>query len=156
MSNQDNELTRVYGAGWKFPLTFDLQGPSTDQDINERSAVVMSTGADNVAQSLGILFQTQPGERIMRASYGCDMQSMVFENVSEGTLASLHSRISESVARYEPRAEGVTIDMQEDPQQAGSLRITVTYRLAGQTQQVSGTLNLLDGAGGGWDSWATL
>ncbi|QRR07653.1 GPW/gp25 family protein (plasmid) [Burkholderia sp. MS455] len=155
MDNQDNELVRLYGTGWKFPLTFDLPAPVVGQDIETRSAVVMSAGTDNVAQSLAMLFQTQPGERIMRAAYGCDMQSMVFENVSEATLASLHSRISESVARYEPRAEGVTIAMQEDARQAGTLRIELTYRLAGQTRQVSGSLNLSDGVDGGWNSWAT-
>lgn len=155
MSTQNDELTRLYGVGWRFPLAFDLKPPSAADRTAQSSALRMSAGADNVAQSLAMLFQTQPGERIMRSAYGCDMQSAVFANMSEGTLAALRSRIAESVARYEPRAEGVTIEVQEDTTQRGTLRIEVTYRLVGQTQQVSGRLNLLDGTDGGWGTWAT-
>ncbi|HCF3047452.1 GPW/gp25 family protein [Pseudomonas aeruginosa] len=154
MSIQDNELTQLYGAGWRFPLSFELK-PSSATGGTPSSAVVMSSGAENVAQSLALLFQTQPGERIMRSAYGCDLQSAVFANMSEGTLATLRSQIAESVARFEPRAEGVMVDVREDTTQRGTLRIEVTYRLAGQMQQVSGRLNLLDGMEGGLGTWAT-
>lgn len=151
MNNHDRELTRLYGAGWAFPLTFTLQGQNGE---HPRSSVAMSAGADNVAQSLRILFQTQPGERLMRPAYGCDMQSAVFANLSEGTLAALHNQIAESVARHEPRAEEVVITVEEDRAQPGVLRITVRYRLAGQKQQVTGQLNRMDGGEGGAGTWA--
>lgn len=149
MNKHDRELTRLYGAGWAFPLTF--LGPD---EAHPRSSVAMSAGADNVAQSLRILFQTQPGERLMRPAYGCDMQSAVFANLSEGTLAALHNQIAESVARHEPRAEEVVITVEEDRAQPGVLRITVRYRLAGQKQQVTGQLNRMDGGEGGAGTWA--
>lgn len=150
MNNHDRELTRLYGAGWAFPLTFSLLGPDGE---HPRSSVAMSAGADNVAQSLRILFQTQPGERLMRPAYGCDMQSAVFASLSEGTLAALHNQIAESVARHEPRAEDVLITVEEDRAHPGVLCITVRYRLAGQKQQVTGQLNRMDGLEGGTTTW---
>ncbi|CAI1560859.1 MULTISPECIES: GPW/gp25 family protein [Serratia] len=149
MNNHDKELTRLYGAGWEFPLRFNP--PSRDSPLD--STVAMSAGADNVAQSLKVLFQTQPGERIMRPEYGCDMQSAVFANLSEGTLAALRNRIAESVARHEPRAEDVAIVVEEDMSHQGMLCITVRYRLTGREQQMTGQLNRLDGMGGGAGAW---
>ncbi len=156
MNNQDNESTQLYGTGWGFPLTFDLKPSGAHAGGLAPSSLVMSSGAANVAQSLTLLFQTLPGERIMRSGYGCDMQSAVFANLSEGTLASLHHQIAESVARYEPRAEGVTVDVREDPTQWGTLRIGVHYRLMGRAQQVTGQLNVLDGMNDGGSAWVTL
>ncbi|MGJ3438312.1 hypothetical protein BSQ98_25620 [Serratia liquefaciens] len=148
MNEQSDKLTRLYGCGWQFPLRFHL-----DMSPSVKSSVAMSTDADNVAQSLALLFQTQPGERIMRPAYGCDMHSFMFANLSEGTLAALRNRIAESVARHEPRAEDVTIELQEVGRQWGSLRITVRYCLAGQPRQVSGQMQRLEGADGG-TTWA--
>jgi len=153
MNNQQNELTRLYGMGWGFPLRFALPPSSLGKEDHPPSTVKMSAGAANVAQSLALLFQTQPGERIMRPAYGCDMQSAMFSTLSEGTLTALHSRIVESVARHEPRAEEVVIEMLEDTKQRGMLRIAVRYRLAGVAQRVTGQVNVLEELEGG-TAWA--
>ncbi|RQQ47909.1 GPW/gp25 family protein [Burkholderia stagnalis] len=147
MSIQDTE-TALYGQGWKFPLTFTL--PRAGDPA--ASGVAMSAGAHNVEQSMRVLFQTQPGERIMRDAYGCDLQSAVFANLSEGTLAGLRRRILDSVARCEPRAEVLAIELQQDARREGWLRIEVTYRLAGQAQarRMSGALDMQNGTGGGF------
>ncbi|MBU3895418.1 GPW/gp25 family protein [Serratia rubidaea] len=149
-SSQDNALIRLYGAGWAFPLRFT---PPVHHGTATDSTVGMSAGADNVAQSLAMLFQTQPGERIMRPSYGCDLQSAVFMNIAEGALAALRHRIAESVARHEPRAQEVDVDVQADRTQAGTVHIVVNYRLAGLAQQLSGRLSLMDNPDGG-STWA--
>ncbi len=153
MSNQNEELIRLYGAGWRFPLRFEPKPVTDSTDGLAPSAVVMSAGGDNVAQSLAMLFQTQPGERIMRPGYGCDMQSLMFANLSESMLGALRNRIVESVAHHEPRAEQVEVVLQEDPTLRGRLHIAVKYHLAGQKQQVTGQLNLLESEGGG-SAWA--
>ncbi|KWI28417.1 GPW/gp25 family protein [Burkholderia stagnalis] len=153
MSDKDTEA-QLYGRGWKFPLTFRVPPDEDEQAIDPSKSlgVEMSSGADNVERSLRVLFQTQPGERIMRDAYGCDMQSAVFENVSEGMLSGLRRGILESVARNEPRAEVLTVDIQPDLNQPGLLCVNVAYRLAGQERmrQIAGTLGVQDGAGGGF------
>ncbi|MGP3144250.1 GPW/gp25 family protein [Serratia bockelmannii] len=152
MNNQHDELTQVFGEGWGFPLRFNLKPTSSNEKPGAASAVVMSAGAGNVAQSLALLFQTQPGERIMRASYGCDFQSAMFANLSDSMLVALRNRIAESVANHEPRAEGVTVDMEALLKPQGMLRVVVTYRLAGLEQRLQGHVNVLEGVeeGGVW------
>lgn len=155
MNDQDKELVTLYGKGWKFPLEFTMPSLSGNTDTVAFSSLVMSGGNDNVLQSLALLFQTQPGERIMRPALGCDLQSAVFSNMSEETLAALRNRIAECVARYEPRAQGVTVDVREDTTKQGVLRIEVTCRLAGQMQHITGQLNVMDGTDGGAGTWVT-
>lgn len=150
MSDQRDEFKQLYGTGWQFPIGFDTPDPG-----QSRSTLQMSAGTDNVAQSLSLLFQTQPGERIMLPYWGCDLHSTMFENMSEGALSALQSRISESVARYESRAEAVTVDVQQDTVQPGLLRIAVTYRLSGQIQQITGQINVFDSTEAGGGGWLT-
>ena len=145
MESLDTE-TAMYGQGWAFPPTFMLT------NSEDASCVAMSRGAANVEQSMRVLFQTQPGERIMRGEFGCDMQSIVFSNVSEAMLSGLRRRILDSVARCEPRAQVLDIGLQHDGEHDGFLRVDVTYRLAGQNQsrRVSGALDVRNGTGGGF------
>lgn len=144
MNDQNDPSAQLYGTGWKFPPEF--VAPVAEND----SCLKMSAGTENVAQSLSLLFQTQPGERIMLPAWGCDLQSAMFGSIAEGTLSALQSQIAESVARYEPRAVNVVVNVQEDSTQHSTVNIVVTYRLAGQTRQVSGRLNLFDISGAAW------
>ncbi|WMU75406.1 GPW/gp25 family protein (plasmid) [Enterobacter bugandensis] len=144
MNDQNNLSAKLYGTGWKFPPEFAV--PEAEND----SCLKMSAGTENVAQSLSLIFQTQPGERIMLPSWGGGLQSAMFGNIAEGTLSALQSQIAESVARYEPRAEDVVVNVQEDSTQHSTVNIVVTYRLSGQTRQVSGRLNLFDTSGAAW------
>ncbi|KAG0187717.1 hypothetical protein DFQ28_005937 [Apophysomyces sp. BC1034] len=126
----------VYGRGWSFPIQFETSG------------VKMAKDQDDIAQSLQILFSTQPGERIMRPDYGCDLQSIVFENISATLLAELQTRITDSMLRYEPRVavEDIVINYDEP----AMLRIQVAYRICGtdQVQRLSGQLDIGTGRGG--------
>ncbi|MFP3507266.1 GPW/gp25 family protein [Burkholderia sp. SIMBA_062] len=141
MLSNTGEEDRLYGRGWRFPLTFLPKG-----------GVEMSAGVKNVEQSLKMLFSTQPGERIMRSDYGCDMQSMVFANLSDGTLAALRTRVVESIARYEPRVRVTAVDCEEAPELEGLLRITVSYQLPDQSgaRRLSGVVDVRDGRGRGF------
>lgn len=130
----------LYGVGWAFPPRFARH--------QEGMAVDMAGGTEVVRRSMRILFMTQPGERIMRSDYGCDLQSSMFANISEDLLAGLRSQIGESLLRHEPRValESVTVDEGEP----NHLRVAVVYRLAGSTgaQRVIGSLDIADGRGG--------
>ncbi|MGI4857597.1 MAG: GPW/gp25 family protein [Janthinobacterium lividum] len=131
------EITgRVYGRGWQFPVAFTRAGVTLAQN-----------GEADVEQSLRVLFGTQPGERIMRPDFGCDLQSAVFENVSESLRADLRARIVDSVLRYETRAVIVDVDIAQDAVCPTRLRVRVTYRLRGAdtTRSLDGVVGDDDG-----------
>lgn len=114
------DLKGIYGCGWAFPVDFTVA-----------EGVVMATDQEDIAQSLQILFSTQPGERIMRADYGCDMQSFVFENISEPLLAEMRTRIADSLLRHEPRVAIEEVQITRDERHRTMLRISVGYQIRG-------------------------
>ncbi|WP_350307144.1 GPW/gp25 family protein [Photorhabdus viridis] len=136
----NNNLTKVYGRGWAFPPSFTLL-----------HGVQMAEGQEDVHQSLRILFSTQPGERIMRSDYGCDLQSYMFTNIREELLAQVKTTINDAMSRYEPRAVVDNVQVVQQRQNPNLLQIQVTYRLRGSdiVQQLKGQLDIGDGRGVG-------
>lgn len=132
-----NPLTKTYGRGWAFPPKFTPDG------------VCMAEGAEDVRQSLQILFSTQPGERIMRESFGCDLQTFMFANINNALLADIEAQIRESVLYFEPRAEIVSIMLGQEAGAYGVLTIQAIYRLRGCSMelQLAGQLNVVQGRG---------
>lgn len=129
-------LTATLGQCWAFPPRF---APDT--------GVSLTAGVEAVMQSLRVLFMTEPGERIMRESYGGGMHDFIFENITGELLASIHNRIEESILRYEPRALLKDVIIQPDTQDASRLRVQIIVYLSGTdlVETVDGTLNIYDG-----------
>ncbi|ARY99667.1 GPW/gp25 family protein [Yersinia ruckeri] len=129
-------LTQLYGRGWAFPPLFSLD-----------EGVVMAEGAEDVRQSLQILFSTEPGERLMREDYGCGLNDFMFENIRNELIAEIETRIQDSVLRYEPRADMTDIQVSQAPNRSNTLQVRVVYRLRGSeiNQQIQGALALGEG-----------
>ncbi|RQV03595.1 phage baseplate protein [Burkholderia cenocepacia] len=137
------EEAEIYGTGWSFPVTFRVQ------EDPYSSSIALTGGAENVRQGVAMLCRTQPGERIMRPMYGCDLESIVFANLTQENLAALRTRVMESITRFEPRAAVLGVDCAENAHRSGQLDVTVRYQLAGQmeVQQLSGAVDVRDGTG---------
>ncbi|CAI1147443.1 Gene 25-like lysozyme [Serratia entomophila] len=129
-------LKATLGQCWAFPPRFS---PDT--------GVSLTAGVEAVMQSLRVLFMTEPGERIMRESYGGGMHDFIFENITDELLANIHNRIEESILHHEPRALLKDVIIQPDKQEASRLRAQITVYLAGSdlVETVDGTLNIHDG-----------
>ena len=87
-SVQSETYPGFLGRGWSFPPVF----------VHPTASVVMVQGDADIRQSLCILLSTGLTERIMLASYGCDLQSMVFTALTRTTASAIaplpdHSRI---------------------------------------------------------------
>ncbi|RDU97549.1 GPW/gp25 family protein [Trinickia dinghuensis] len=109
--------TRFLGRGWQFPPTFDKAS----------AGVQMAEAEEDIRQSLRILFNTAPGERIMLPGYGCALQQHVFDLMNANTLTLLETLISDAVLRYEPRILLENVDFDLSDATDGLLRITLTY-----------------------------
>ncbi|MFC5049176.1 GPW/gp25 family protein [Rubritalea spongiae] len=83
----------IIGTSWAFPPRFSRYAKSS----------VMVTGAENIAQSLNVLFGTQRGERLLVQEYGCDLSSLIYRPVNSATAATLKNQIERAIILYEPR-----------------------------------------------------
>jgi phage baseplate assembly protein W len=109
----------------------------------------MAEGAESVRQGLMVLFRTQPGERIMRATFGCDLQQFLFSGITSELIAEIRSQIHDSILRYEPRADVTDIQVTPAADKPGQLDIVLQYRLSGSQidQALVVQLDIRDGQG---------
>jgi uncharacterized protein len=105
------------GTGWSFPPTFGHSG----------TEVAMVSGVEDIHQSLQILMSTRLGERVMQDEFGCALDSVVFEEVDQGLINSLNSRVSDAILYYEPRITLDNLDVSESAAQPGLLLIGIEY-----------------------------
>src|SRR3954469_16520769 len=97
------------GTGWSFPPTF----------INGGAEVAMVSGAEDIQQSLQILLSTRLGERVMQDEFGCDLHSVLFEEIDQSLINTLNSLIADAILYHEPRITLDQLDVSESIDQQG-------------------------------------
>ena len=113
------------GRGWAMPVR-----------LEPRTGLVASVEAeDDIRQSIKIILETAPGERVMRPNFGCGIHELVFAAVDSTVIQRIRSVVEESLRRCEARIDvlGVTVD--EAATSEGVLRIELEYRVR-KTNQV--------------------
>jgi len=107
------------GRGWKFPVGVD--------PISGR--IAMSEYEQDIKESIRIILFTAPGERLMRPDFGCGVHDLVFASISRATIGLVESRVRESLTKYEPRIEIVSLDVSTRNIDNGQLEIDLKYRV---------------------------
>ena len=123
--NLDVERKDFLGRGWSMPV-----------ELDPRTGLVATVAfEDDVRQSILIILETAPGERVMRPDFGCGIHELVFEALDSTVLQRIRSEVEEALRRFEARIEvlGVTVD--EAATSEGKLLIELEYRVR-KTNQV--------------------
>ncbi len=106
------------GTGWSFPPEFSKNS----------GTVNMTSGEEDIRQSLEILFSTELGERLIEPDFGCSIKNMVFEPVDATLSAYMENLISDAITYHEPRIVLEEININEDPEN-GTLVIELEYKI---------------------------
>ena len=107
------------GTGWSFPPEFS----------RATGEVAMSSGPQDVAESLRILVSTLPGERAMRPDYGAAFQDLLFASMDTTTQTEFFDRIRIALLQYEPRILVDSLALNTDFLSEGRVELVVDYRL---------------------------
>ena len=118
---------KIIGRGWAFPPRFKVETKET----------VMAEGADDINQSLYILFTTEIGERVMQPNYGSALKSMVFESVNEHFKSYMRMVLTRSILLYEARIKPISIDFIEDEILDGRYLMHLDYYVVDTKQKNS-------------------
>jgi phage baseplate assembly protein W len=104
------------GRGWGFPPTFD----------RILKSVGMASGDTDIKEALWIILSTNLGERIMLATFGCDLISKVFTALTTTTANEIATMVTRAIIEWEPRVlvENVTVTESE---LAGWVYINIDY-----------------------------
>src|SRR5215470_7957389 len=95
------------GRGWNFP---------TQPSPHTRELAYVA-GPDKIRQSISIILDTEPGERIMRPTFGCGLRRYLMKPNSSATRALIQHDVELALSTSEPRIElkEVRVDPGDDP-----------------------------------------
>ncbi len=107
------------GRGWAMPVQLD-----------PRTGLVASVAyEEDIRQSILIILETAPGERVMRPNFGCGIHELVFTAVDSTAIQRITSVVEEALRRCEARIEVLSIKVDEDATTEGKLLVEIDYRV---------------------------
>jgi phage baseplate assembly protein W len=80
------------GKGWNHPVA-----------PVDRGLLAYVEGPDKVAQSIWIILDTEPGERVMRPTFGCGLRHFLMAPNTSATRALIKHDVQIALANFEPR-----------------------------------------------------
>ena len=123
----DDNSKAYLGTGWSFPPTFD----------NASRSVELVSAEEDIWQSLYILLSTSLGERVMQPTYGCNLQELLFENLTPTVASNIKEVLRTAILYHEPRIRLNRIDLNLSEQIQGVVNITVDYTILSTNSRFS-------------------
>jgi len=106
------------GRGWAYPVTPNAVGGTGT-----------AGGSDKIEQAIYLILATTPGERPMRAEFGCGLVDFMFAPLEPATFGRIAGEVENAIRRWEPRIDLHGVDVEPDPAQDGVLLISVSYSI---------------------------
>lgn len=120
MNNSNSiEQKDFLGRGWAMPVHID---PLTGQ-------VASVAYEEDIRQSILIILETAPGERVMRPNFGCGIHELVFTAVDSTAIELIRSSVQEALVRCEARIDVLNITVDEAATTEGKLLVEIEYRV---------------------------
>jgi phage baseplate assembly protein W len=118
-SRPTDERKDFLGRGWAFPVA-----------LEPRTGLVASVAyEDDIQQSILIILETAPGERVMRPNFGCGIHELVFAALDSTTLQQIRSAVEEALRRCEARIDVLNVNVDEAATLDGQLLVEIEYRV---------------------------
>lgn len=108
----------IIGSGWTFPPKTDAQG-----------GISLTNDFSELDQAIQIILSTSPGQRVMRPTFGCRLQELVFSPNDSRTAAQARRYVEEALGMWEPRIRVNDIRVGPDPNSDSRLLIEIEYEI---------------------------
>lgn len=108
----------IIGRGWTFPPRIDRQG-----------GISLTNERNELDQSILIILSTSPGQRVMRNTFGCRLQELVFSPNNSHTAAQARRYVEEALGMWEPRINLISVEAYPDPEAANRMMICIEYEI---------------------------
>jgi uncharacterized protein len=126
MSQSKMRNREFIGQGLYFPLR-----------VNSHGGLALTNGENELEQSIRVILETSPGERVMRPEFGCRVWELLFAPRHATTIALLIEYVEEALARWEPRIDVTGVDVIEEPNYDGALLVNIRYTIKNTHDQRS-------------------
>lgn len=104
------------GQGLAFPLR-----------VNPRGEIALVSGEKDIAESIRIILETVPGERVMRPTFGCRAKELVFAPRNAATEALMIQYVRQALGQWEPRIDVQSVRVYVDPGHDGGWLVEIGY-----------------------------
>ncbi len=122
-------MSRAPFAAWRFHHPdFDASRPE-GLSLSPKGGVEMVSGKASVRQAVLLLLTTRPGERIMRPTYGCELDRLLFMPCDDTTAGLAIHYVRQALLRWEPRIRILELDARSDPEVEGRLNVFLKYQV---------------------------
>jgi len=103
-------------TGWSFP----------PQPAVPFGGLDWLSGPPLVRQSILLILDTEPGERVMRPTFGCGLRRFIMEPNSPATRAAIGREVEGALRAWEPRIQLSTVEVRttDDP---ATVLLSVSY-----------------------------
>ncbi|MGH8933603.1 MAG: GPW/gp25 family protein [Egibacteraceae bacterium] len=90
-------------------------------------ALEWRSGPAVVRQSILLILDTEPGERVMRPDFGCGLRRFLMEPNNPTTRAAIAREVEAGLRTWEPRilVRAVEVDTTDDP---ATVLVSISYR----------------------------
>jgi phage baseplate assembly protein W len=129
--NDGSDLGKAFlGAGIACSVTTDAQGAVHLSPMTLTQGVISTDSfEEHIRNSILLILQTAPGERVMRPDFGAGLSQLLFEPLIQATIALAQHNVRQALIRFEPRIEVLEIDVIANPQTTGRIDISLNYRV---------------------------
>ncbi|HYU56753.1 MAG TPA: GPW/gp25 family protein, partial [Actinomycetota bacterium] len=103
-------------TGWTFP---PMPPP-------ERGPMSFLDGPALVRQSIRLILETEPGERVMRPTFGCGLRRYLMEPNTPSTRAGVGRDVEAALRAWEPRIDLRQVDV-ATTQDPSEIVVTISY-----------------------------
>jgi phage baseplate assembly protein W len=108
----------LLGRGWAFPVQPDIQG-----------SIQFSQYEKSIEESIRIILNTTPGERLMRPDFGCLINEMVFTPNRPQSITQAEHYVRQAIIRWEPRVILKEVRGEADPDNEVAVNIHIQYEI---------------------------
>ena len=116
----------IVGCGWAFPPRIDPQG-----------GLALTSERNELDQAIQIILSTSPGQRVMRPTFGCRLQELVFAPNNSQTAADARRYVDQALRMWEPRITVRKVETRPDPEDTSRLLIEIDYKVKATHDQRS-------------------
>jgi len=106
------------GIGWNFPVALDGGGQ-----------IKLAREEESIRQSIWMILDTSPGERVMRPDFGCGLHDLIFGVNNAGTANAIAVAVREALGTWEPRIDVLDVFATPDTANDGLLLIEISYQV---------------------------
>ena len=111
------EIDSFLGTGWSFPPVFN----------RFTNSVKMVSELDDIRESIYLILETYPGERVMQPEFGCYLKRLVFEKIDTSLTVRINEAIGKALLHFEPRIKFINAEVVNRNDLEGIITLQINF-----------------------------